>query len=126
MDEALLCEFDQQIHCLVVDFFWVCDAPHFADCVRWEEGHADHVPVGVDWLGDREAFCVKSFHVVILSGGGESAQVKPVVLSSSLKVISVVFDSFEALSSQTSHFQDKFSPCVIFTKEDVWESNETT
>lgn len=84
-------------------------------------GHQNTMSVGIDWLRSRESVLVQSLHEDELFSRGDSRQIEPIVLGSSSEVISVIFDSSETCSTQSSEFENNDSPFLVFTQVNVYK-----
>lgn len=56
----------------------------------------------IDGCGSRKTNFMQTLHVSELFGGRKPREVKPIVLSSALEIVTVILDGFEGLSSQPS------------------------
>jgi hypothetical protein len=70
-----------------------------------DKTHQNGMTVVANGNRDREVVCVEFLHELELFERGDPRQVQPVVLGSSLQVISVLLDCFETGSSESAELQ---------------------
>lgn len=81
--------------------------------------HQDCVSVAVDGRRSGKPVGVQPLHVGVFFACRYPGKVEPVVLRSSLQVVSIVLDSLERPPSEPSHLENKILAVVVFASEDV-------